>query len=433
VDTMLLEMLVIFLMILLNGFFACSEFAIVSIRKSRIAQLLSNGDSRAAVIEELQQDPHRVLAVIQIGVTVAGSLASTVGGIIAIEHIKPLLIELPWPVVRKAAEPIAVMAVVITVSYVSLIIGELVPKAIGLQYADSIALHVARPINLLSRIFALAVSLLTISSKTVMRLLGIESQRETFITREEVQHVVSEGGDVGVISPAEKEYIRNVFEFTHTCVREVMVPRTRIVGIELSAPREDVVRLVLENMYSRYPVYRGEIEDIAGVVHGKDLLGRLVAGETFDICAIMKQPVFVPESKKVNDLLAEMQRSQQQMALVVDEYGGLSGLVTSEDLIEELLGEIRDEHDAGEAGDIIRLPGGIMLVDGLLSVFDLAEHLGLKPDDDAPYDTVAGLILHELGRFPLRGESVVWQGLRFVCEEVTRTAILRVRIIPVME
>ncbi|HPX61826.1 MAG TPA: CNNM domain-containing protein, partial [Deltaproteobacteria bacterium] len=140
-DTMLLEMLVIFLMILLNGFFACSEFAIVSIRKSRIAQLLSNGDSRAAVIEELQQDPHRVLAVIQIGVTVAGSLASTVGGIIAIEHIKPLLIELPWPVVRKAAEPIAVMAVVITVSYVSLIIGELVPKAIGLQYADSIALH----------------------------------------------------------------------------------------------------------------------------------------------------------------------------------------------------------------------------------------------------------------------------------------------------
>ena len=274
------------------------------------------------------------------------------------------------------------------------------------------------------------VGILTLSSKTVMKLLGISGDRDAFITREDVQHIVDEGHESGGVSETEKEYIRNVFEFTHTCVREVMVPRTRIVGLDLAAPREVVVSMVLENMYSRYPVYRSSIEDIAGVVHGKDLLGRLVAGEVLDLAAIMLPPVFVPEGKKVNDLLKEMQRSRNQMALVVDEYGGLSGLVTTEDLIEELVGEIQDEHDTSETGAFEHLPDGALLVDGFLSVFDMAEFIEVKLEEDLPYDTVAGLILHELGRFPTRGESIQWHGYRIICDEVTRTAILRVRITP---
>jgi putative hemolysin len=208
-----------------------------------------------------------------------------------------------------------------------------------------------------------------------------------------------------------------------------MVPRTRIIGLELDSTRDEVVRIVLENMYSRYPVYRSSIEDVAGVVHGKDLLGRLVAGETFDLSAIMLPPVFVPEGKKVNELLKEMQRSRNQMAFIVDEYGGLSGLVTTEDLIEELVGEIRDEHDAGEGGHVQCQADGTQLVDGLLSIFDLADAIDVKMVDDVLYETVAGLILHELGRFPLRGESVVWHDYRLICEEVTHTSILKVRIV----
>lgn len=430
---MTLEILLICLMIVLNGFFSCSEFAIVSVRKSRITQLVAEGDKRARIIEELQQDPHRVLALVQIGVTVAGSAASTVGGIIAIEHLRPFFSGLPWPLIRQAAEPLAAVTVVALVSYATLIVGELVPKAIGMQYADTIALRVARPINFLCRIGAIAVSILTVSSKAVMKLLRIKADREAFITREEVQHIVAEGQEIGIFSEAEQEYIRNVFEFTHTCVREVMVPRTRIVGLDLAAPRDLVVATVLENQYSRYPVYRGSIENIAGVVHGKDLLGRLVANETFDLAAIMRPPIFVPEGKKVNELLKEMQRSRNQMAIVVDEYGGLSGLVTTEDLIEELVGEIRDEHDISETGAIQHLPDGTLLVDGLLSVFDMAEVIEVKLEEDIPYDTVAGLILHELGRFPLRGETIDWRGYRFICDEVTRTAILRVRIVPVKD
>ncbi len=428
-----IEVLIICLMVLLNGFFACSEFAIVSIRKSRVARLAAEGDERARIIEALQNDPHRLLALVQVGVTVTGATASTIGGIIAVAYLRPWLQQLDIELLRRAAEPVAVSGMVVVISYALLILGELVPKTIGLQYADSISLRIARPIDFLSRAGAVVVGLLTVSSKGVMKLLRISGDREGFITREEVQHIVAEGHESGVFTEAETEYIRNVFEFTGTCVREVMVPRTRIVGLELGATRDAVIKIVMENMYSRYPVYRGTIEDVVGVIHGKELLGRMVVGEPFDLQAITKPPVFVPESKKISSLLHEMQSSQNQMALVVDEYGGLSGLVTSEDLIEELLGEIRDEYDTTEVGTVRRLDDGSLLVDGFLSISDLGEYIDIRPADDLPYDTVAGMILDELGSFPLRGESVEWQGHRFTCEEVTRTSILKVRIVEIGE
>lgn len=428
-DTVIVELIVITIMIILNGFFACSEFAIISVRKSRIAQLADDGDTRAQLVEQLNRDPHRLLAVVQIGMTVTGATASTMGGIIAVDVLRPWLQKIEIDLVRHAAEPVAVTGMVIVISYLLLVLGELAPKTIGLQYADKIALHVAGPINFLSRIGSIAVSVLTASSKAVIRLLGIRSAQETFITREEVQHIVAEGHESGVFSESENEYIRNVFEFTHTFVREVMVPRTRMVGLSLDSSRDEVIAALRENMYSRYPVYRTSIEDICGVIHGKDLLMRLVAGEPLDLSAIMLPPYFVPESKKVNELLKEMQKKRCHMSLVVDEYGGLSGLVTTEDLIEELVGEIRDEHDAGESGDLFTQADGALLVDGLISIFDLGEHLELRLEDSIPFDTVAGLILHELGHFPESGETVVWQGYQFISEDVTPTAILKVRIV----
>lgn len=427
-DTVLVEIVVIAITIVLNGFFACSEFAIISIRKSRVAQLVDEGDKRARLIEALQQDPHRLLAVVQVGVTLTGATASTMGGIIAVDYLRPWLQSLDIGILAHAAEPVAITCMVIMISYLLLILGELVPKAIGLQYADAIALRVAKPISVLSRVASVLVTLLTVSSKAVMRLLRIPANQEPFISREEVQHIVAEGHESGVFSESEHEYIRNVFEFTHTCVREVMVPRTRMVAIDLAAPRDQVVATLLDNMYSRYPVYRGSIEEIAGVVHGKDILGRLVAGEQLDLVAIMLPPVFVPEGKKVNELLKEMQHSRNQMVLVVDEYGGLSGLVTTEDLIEELVGEIEDEHDVGEQPNIMRMEDGSLIVDGLLSVFDLADALEIKLEEELPFETVAGMILQELGRFPLKGETVEWHGYRFLCEEVTQTAVLKVRV-----
>lgn len=427
-DTVLLEIIVIAVLIVLNGFFACSEFAIISIRKSRIAQLVAAGDERAKIVEEQQKDPPRLLAIVQIGMTITGATASAVGGIIAVEHLKPLVKKLPYDFAQHAAEPISVGIVVAVVAYLILIFGELVPKTIGLRYADTVALRVARPIYLLERIGGVVVSLLTFSCNVVLLLLGIKGKERAFITREEVQHIVAEGHESGVFSASEHEYIKNIFDFTHTNVREVMVPRTRMAAIDLDIPREEMLHFILENEYSRYPVFRGSIEEIAGFIHGKDFLGRIVTDPDFDIAAVVRPPFYVPEGKKVNDLLKEMQRKRIHMALVVDEYGGISGLVTTEDLLEELVGEIEDEHDIGEPHRVQRLADGSLIVDALISVSDLEDLVAIKLGEDPPYDTLAGLILHQLGHFPEKGELIEVDGFLLVCEEVKKNAIVRVKI-----
>jgi putative hemolysin len=433
VDTVTLEIIVILILVVLNGFFACSEFAIISIRKSRIAQLVASNDESAKIVEELQKDPHRLLAVVQIGMTVVGSTASAVGGIIAVEHLKPILQASTITWLHNAAEPFSVTLVVALVSYLILIVGELVPKTIGLRFADPLAFRVAKSIRLLGRITGIAVSFLTFSSKTVLRLLGVRGEARAFITREEVQHIVAEGHESGIFSATEQEFIDNLFDFTHTSVREVMVSRTRMVALDIDRPREELLELILDNQYSRYPVYTGSIENVIGFIHGKDFLGRMVREKTFDINDIVRPPLFVPEVKKVNELLKEMQRKRIHMAFVVDEYGGISGLATTEDLLEELVGEIEDEHDVGEPRQVRRLPDGSLLVDALISISDLADRLEITLGDDLPYDTLAGLILEHFSRFPERGERMEWEGYELVCEEVTHTAIVKVRIIRISE
>ena len=427
-DTVALELILIAVLIVIHGFFSLAEFAIISIRKSRVSHLLAAGDERAGVVEQLQKDPNRLLATVQIGITIVGSTASAIGGIIAVEHLKPLLVASPYPLLSRSAEPVAVTVMVAFVSYLLLILGELVPKSLGLQYADTLALRVARPIAIFARFAGIVVSLLTISSRAVFTILRVKGENKTFITREEVQHMVAEGHETGVFSATEQEYIKNIFDFTHTNVREVMVSRTRMVALNLDLPQAELVRTVTDNMYSRYPVYRGDIEEIAGFIHGKDLLGGIVTDPGFDISAIIRPPHFVPEGKKVNELLKEMQRMKIHMALVVDEYGGISGLVTTEDLLEELVGEIEDEHDAEEPSRLVTLPDGSILADALISIYDLEGPLDITLNHDLPYDTVAGLILDTLGRFPKKGEKVEWQGYDITCEEVTRTGIVRVRI-----
>jgi putative hemolysin len=427
-DTWFLELVVIAVIIVLNGFFACSEFAIISIRKSKVAQLVAEGDERAKMVEEQQKDPPRLLAIVQIGMTLTGATASAVGGIIAVEHLKPALQKLPYEVVRNAAEPISVTIVVVILSYLILIFGELVPKTIGLQYADTMALRLAKPVYLLERIGGIVVSFLTLSCKAVLLLIGVKGKERAFITREEVQHIVAEGRETGAFSATEHEYIKNIFDFTHTSVREVMVPRMRMAAIDLELSRREMLDFILENQYSRYPVFHGSVENIAGFIHGKDFLGRIVIEPDFDITAIVRPPFYVPEGKKVNDLLKEMQKKRIHMALVVDEYGGLSGLVTTEDLLEELVGEIEDEHDIGEPRRVQRLADGSMIVDALISIYDLADLLDIELEEELPYDTLAGLILHQLGRFPLKGEKLEVDGLILVCEEVKKTSIVKVRI-----
>ena len=430
-DLIFNEFFLIFILILANGFFSAAELAVLSARKTHIASLAAAGNPNARLVEQIQKNPHRFLATVQIGVTVVGSFASAVGGAAAIEYLKPLLQRAPFDFIRHAADPLSIALVVIGISYLFLVLGELAPKTIGLQYADRIALVVARPIRILSIVAAVAVRFLTLSNRAVLALLRIKPREgHAFITREEVQQVLSEGSETGALTETEHKYIENVFEFTHTAVHEVMVPRTRIIALNLELPREDILRTIRENLYSRYPVYRGDMDHIVGFVHSKDiLLGRIFTEGEFDLAGIIRTPLFVPEGKKVSSLLKEMQRKRIHLALVVDEYGILSGLVTTEDLLEELVGEIEDEHDIGETRRFQKLPDGSLLVDALLPINDIEELLGVDLGDFLPYDTLAGLILDRLGRIPEKGEKMGWQNYLLTCEEVTKTAIQKVRIV----
>jgi putative hemolysin len=428
-ESILGELLFIFFLILANGFFSGSELAILSARKSTIARLIAAGSSRARMVEKLQNDPHRFLATVQIGVTVVGSLASAVGGTTAVKFLVPVLQTSAIPFIRETAEPLAIGLVVALVSYFSLILGELAPKTIGLQQADRVALLVAKPINAIATFAGAAVTFLTLSNRAVLAIFGVKpASGQEFITREEVLHAVAEGGEAGALNEFEHKVIENMLDFTRTQVREVLAPRPRIVAIDLDLPRPEIIQLVLNNRFSRYPVYRDRIENVIGFIHAKDLLGQAVVNPEFALDSLVRPAFFVPESQKVASLLREMQLRHLHMALVVDEYGDLSGLVTIEDLLEELVGEIEDEHDVNTPQRIKRLRGGAYLVDALLPLNDVEELLDIKVADDLPCDTLAGLVLHLLGRFPEAGEVVLWQDYHLTCVEVTPTAILRVKI-----
>jgi putative hemolysin len=430
-ETIWLELVIVLLLILANGFFAGAELAIVSVRRGRIAQLAAEGNRRAKLVEQLLSDPHRFLATVQIGVTLVGTAASAVGGAAAVEVIKPLLQQVPIRLVSNAAEPIALFLVVGLIVYFSLILGELVPKALALEYSERIALGVARPIRFLARIGGVAVFILTLSSQTVLRLLGIKATGEqAFITREEIEHMVAEGRQAGTVTPGEQEFIRNVFEFSQTQVREVMVPRPRIVALDLDQDRDQSLKTVVNGQYSRYPVYRGEIENVIGFIHAKDLLGRALQTQAFEMDSLIRPSFFVPETKRTNDLLREMQRRHLHMAIVVDEYGGLSGIVTTEDLLEELVGEIEDEHDIGGPKRIQRIKDGGYMVDAFLTLNDLEGLLEVRFPEGVPYDTLSGLILFELGHIPVEGEKVRWGDYLLTCVKVSQTAIRRVKIEP---
>lgn len=430
-ESIAVELIVIFFLILANGFFAGSELAIISARRSTIAKLVAEGNTRAMIVDKLQNDPHRFLATVQIGVTVVGSLASAVGGATAVEFLKPIMDAAPSAVVREAAEPLSIAVVVALVSYFSLVLGELAPKTIALRYSDQMALLVAKPINALAMVGGVAIKFLTLSNRAVLAILGVKPDSgQDFVTREEVLHTVSEAGVAGALTKHEHKVIENMLDFSHTLVSEIMVPRPRMITLDIDSPRDVLVQVVRDNMYTRYPVYRKDKDNIVGFIHSKDLfLHPKIDSPDFALDQIVRPPLFVPENKRASKLLREMQRKRMHIAFIVDEYGGISGLVTTEDLLEELVGEIEDEHDGEEMSRSERLPDGSLLVDGMMSLNDLEDLIDVKFEEDLPCDTIAGLILSKLGRFPDRGEKVAWKGYDLLCEEVSATSIIKVRIV----
>ena len=422
-DGFAIEVGLVVVLILLNGFFAGAEIAVISARRARIQPRAQLGDRRAQSLLRLKADPDRFLATVQIGVTVVGTLASAVGGVAAVERLEPLLLALPLPWMRDLAEPVAVGFVVFVIAFLSLVIGELVPKSLALRHAEPLALLVARPIDWLSRAARFAVVVLTAATGLVLRAFGQRAQKESpFHTVEDIRAILDEADEQGVL---DGQVVKGAVEFQDCEARRLMTPRSRVVGIPRGTSVEAALRVARESGYSRFPIHAGSLDAVDGVVYARDLFEAREAGG--DITALVEPALVVPASMKAKDLLAEMRQGQRHMAVVVDEHGTTAGIVTLEDVFEAIVGDIRDEHDEPEP-QVTVVRDDVLDVDGGVAVRELNTRHQLSLPESSNYMTVAGLLLERLGTVPAGRETVEIGPYRVSVTTMAGRRIARVRI-----
>ena len=418
----------ILLCLLGNGFFSGSEIAVISARRSRIEAMVAEGSRAAQRVKHLQDNMDHFLATAQIGVTVMGTLAGVLGGYLATQHLQPWFDSSTWlgRVVPPAFEAAFLVGLVIV--YVELIVGELVPKALALRFTESAALLVSWPFEVMSHASRWVVRLLTASTRAVLLLFGIRDFRDrTFVSEEEIKHLVREGQQQGVLDEAKVDLIHGVFAFAETPVKKVMVPRPKIFALDAATSPDDVARLIIESGFSRIPAFDGSVDNIVGLAYVKDVLRLLEKRQPVVLRKILHPALFVPETKKVGDLLKELQKRRTHMAMVIDEHGSVTGLVTLEDLLEEIVGEIQDEYD-WEERPIERLRDGSMVVEGTVSAADLREKFSVPIPESEEFQTVAGFMLERLGSVPKGGEVVDFAGHRLTVVDIEKNRISRVKV-----
>jgi putative hemolysin len=428
-----LEAIAILFLIFANGFFSGSEIAIISAKKSKMEELVKKGVRSAGIVNNLKDDPDRFLATIQIGITIIGSLASVIGGVAAIEVIKPLLMSIQIGAVQKLAEPISVGIVVVAISYATLIFGELIPKSLALRYAEEIALISARPIDFLSRIASWFVKLLTMSTNLVLKIFGAKGLKErAFISEEEIKYFIKEGREKGIFEETEEALIHGVFEFADTTVKDIMVPKHKFNAIDTDTPPEHVLKFIVESGFSRYPVYSNNVENIIGILYNKDVFKVMEEKKTLILRELIRPPYFVPDTVMISRLLRELQRRRIHMAIVVNEHGEVDGLITIEDILEEIVGEIEDEYDIEKGGLVERLKNGTMVIDASAQLRDMTD-IGLPFEETEEFNTLAGFMLSKLQRIPRGGEFVMHRGYRFTVVDVEGRRIIKVKVEKVSE
>ncbi len=424
---MLLQIALIAIFIIINGFFAASEIAVVTSRRTRIKQFVEEERKNAKILHSLREEPDRFLATIQIGVTLTGALASAIGGAAAIKVLKPVISEIPIAIVSASSEAISIGIAVVIITFFSLIFGELIPKSIALGNPEGIALHVAPIIRRFSIFATLFVTILTATTNFLLKPFGKRAfSKRAYVSEEEVKLLIEEGGEQGVFEPEEKELIHSVFEFTDTFVREVMIPAPRMVTIRIRMLVDEVKTIISEEKFSRYPVIGKDINDIRGILYAKDFHNLLSTVGTVDVRKIVKPPLFVPETMKISILLRDMQKKRIHMAIAIDEYGSVSGLVTLEDLLEEIVGEIRDEYDI--ESPVIRLSDGTLIIDASISLRDLNEDYNLDIPESPEYETLGGFIVTDLQKIPQTGDAIEMDGKRLRVIQMVGQRIAKVKL-----
>jgi putative hemolysin len=406
------EMLIILVLILANGILAMSEIAIVTARKVRLQQLVEKGNTRAAVAIELANTPGRFLSTVQIGITTIGILAGVYGGATIAASLETRLGE--FTALAAFARPISMGVVVVVVAYLTVIIGELVPKKVALSNPERIASLVAPTMHLFSRIGSPLVSVMDASARLILRLLGISKIQEPGITEEEIRMLIDLGTETGEIQKIEDEIVDQVFELGDMRAISLATPRPDIVWLDIQSSPDTIREKVTTSEFSKFPVCSGSLDEVQGSVRAKDLLDNCLHGNPIDLKAIFQPPLFVPETTPVFKVLERFKEHHTHIALVLDEFGSIQGLITMGDIMEAIIGDV-PEVRRSESLEIIQREDGSYLVDGMLSIDRFQDFFALKtlPEDERNYyQTVGGFVVTRLGHIPIAGESFEWESLR---------------------
>ncbi len=421
------QIILIVILTLLNAFFASAEMAIVSLNKNKIKILAEEGDKKAIILLKLMEEPTKFLSTIQVGITLAGFFNSASAATGISEDLARYLSGLNVPYSNK----IALIIVTIVISYITLVFGELFPKRIALKKSEAIAMFSVRPVLYVSKITAPFIKLLSASTNILVSLADLDKEGlDEKVSKEEIKSLVEVGQEHGVINETEKEMINSIFEFDDKLADEVMTPRTEVYLINIDKPLEEYLDELLEEKYSRVPVYEEDIDNIIGILYMKDFIleARKHEFENVNIREILHPPYFVPETKNIDDLFNELKSSKKHMAILIDEYGGFSGIVTIEDLVEEVMGNIDDEYDEEECF-VQKIDSNTFIVNGLMPIDDLNDYLHIQLVSDE-CDTISGFLINIMGKIPNNIEEKVieYENIIFKIESIKEKRIEKIKI-----
>ncbi|WP_017727796.1 hemolysin family protein [Halalkalibacterium ligniniphilum] len=431
---MIFELSILIILIILNAFFAASEIALISLNDNKVKIMAESGDKKAQLLHHLLSEPSRFLATIQIGITLAGFLASAFAADSFATPFAEMLYSMGVPLSPRLLSTFSVIFITLILSYFTLVLGELVPKRLALQKAEAISLFAVSPLTFLSKISSPFVKLLTVSTNMLVRLFGVDPNAEdNNITEEEIRMMVDAGEEKGSIQETEKVMINNIFEFDNKTVSDIMTHRLNIIAIPIDYQLMETVKLVNVERYTRFPVYEDNIDNIVGILHAKDLIQFVEDCDEnrFNIRELIREPFFVLESKRIDALFQDMQKNKIHMAIALDEYGGTDGIVTIEDVIEEIVGNIFDEYDEVEMEvvEIEVLDDHTYLMAGTTNLYEVENILKINlPIEE--FDTLSGFVINQLGYIPTEEEHSVieYNNVTFTVEEISERRIIKVRV-----
>ena len=423
-----IQIVLIVVLTLINVYFAASEMAIVSVNKSKIHRLSEEGNKKAKLVEKLLDQPTNFLSTIQVAITLAGFFNSASAATGISKSFADVLKN--WSV--PYADTIAVVLITILISFITLIFGELVPKRIALQKAESYSMFCAKPILVISKIASPFIKILSWSTKFILRIFGMADENvEESLSREEIRSMVESGQENGVFNEIETDMITNIFEFDDSLALNVMTPRTDVYCIDINDALSDNIDQMMTMQYTRIPVYDDSIDNIIGILNMKDFAieARKVGFDNVDIKKLLRKPYFVLETKNIDDLFRELQKEHQHIAILVDEYGGFSGIITVEDLIEEIMGDIEDEYDHDDEPKLQKIDNNNYIVDGNYLLDDLDDELDLKLSNNN-HDTIGGFVLHLLGEIPEENQqrTVKYENLTFLIISVKGNRVTKIKL-----